>query len=191
MLPSQELSEANSTTELFFCLDKGCIKSYQQFSALQHHLDCRKHERVLEQETLLDKAVRGYAVRLEEQFESVPRVQHNIESQATANQPCLPMGWALKASKESKTRFKEKQKNFLLSKFLIGEQTGQKVNAASVLHSMISARDTNGDQLFNRSKFLTARQITSYSSHLASKQAIFLLKVMMPMITIAQKPKLN
>ena len=114
MLPSHELSEANSTTELFFCPEEGCIKSYQRFSALQHHLDCGKHERVLEHETLFDKAVRGYAVRLEEQFESVPQVQQNTESQTTANQPCLQVGWALTASKESKTRFNEKKKNYLL-----------------------------------------------------------------------------
>ena len=120
----------------------------------------------------MDKAVRGYAVRLEEQFESVPQLQQNTESQTTANQPSLPMGWALKASKATKTRFNEKQKNYLLSKFLIGEQTGQKVNAASVARSMISARDTNGDRLFNRSEFLTARQITSYFSRLASKRSI-------------------
>ena len=170
--PSDELSEATSTTELFFCPEEGCIKSYQRFSALQHHLDCGKHERALERETLLDKAVRGYAVRLEEQFENVPQLQQNTESQTTANQPSLPMGWALKASKASKTRFNEKQKNYLLSKFLIGEQTGQKVNAASVARSMISARDTNGDRLFNRSEFLTARQITSYFSRLACKRSI-------------------
>ena len=53
----------------------------------------------MENETFLDKAVRGYAVRLEEQFESVPRVQQNTESQTTANQTCLPMGWGLKGSK--------------------------------------------------------------------------------------------
>ena len=88
MLPSHELSEANSTTELSFRPEKGCIKSYQWFSALQHHLDCRKHERVLEQETLLDKAVRGYAIQLEEQFENVPRVQrksNDSESTLSSN----------------------------------------------------------------------------------------------------------
>ena len=39
----------------------------QSFSASQHHLDCGRHERALEHETLLDRAVYGYAQRLQEQ----------------------------------------------------------------------------------------------------------------------------
>ena len=56
----------------------------------------------------------------------------------------------------------------LLTNFLIGAQTGQKVNAASVACSMVSARDTNGDRLFTSAEFLTGQQITSYFSRLAS-----------------------
>lgn len=171
---SDESSDPPAPSQLFLCPEDGCIKSYQRFSALQHHLDCGKHERALERETLLDKAVRGYAVRLEEQFASVPHLQHCAENQSAANQPAplLPMGWALKTSQSSRTRFTEKQKNYLMSKFIIGEQTGQKVNAASVARSMISARDTNGDRLFNSAEFLTGQQITSYFSRLASKRTI-------------------
>ena len=82
------------------------------------------------------------------------------------------MGWALRASQASRARFDDKQKDYLMSKFLIGEQTGQKVNAASVARSMISARDTNGDRMFTRSEFLTAQQITSYFSRLVAKRKI-------------------
>lgn len=135
-------------------------------------MDCGKHERTLERETLLDKAVRGYAVRLEEQFESVPQLQQSTGNLTTANQPLLPMGWALKASQASRARFNDKQKDYLLSKFLIGEQTGQKINAASVARTMISARDTSGNRMFTRSEFLTAQQITSYFSRLAAKRKI-------------------
>ena len=112
--------------------------------------------------------MRGYAVKLEEQFGSVPQMQLSAETQTAANQLSLAMGWALKNSQSSRTRFSEKQKNYLLSKFLIGEQTGQKVNAASVACSMVSARDTNGDRLFTSAEFLTGQQITSYFSRLAS-----------------------
>lgn len=169
---SDESSDPPVTSQLFFCSEEGCIKSYQRFSALQLHLDCGKHERTLERETLLDKAVRGYAVRLEEQFESVPQLQQSTGNLTTANQPLLPMGWALKASQASRARFNDKQKDYLLSKFLIGEQTGQKINAASVARTMISARDTSGNRMFTRSEFLTAQQITSYFSRLAAKRKI-------------------
>ena len=58
---------------LYACPEEGCTKSYQRFSALQKHLDCGQHVRALESETMLDKAVRGYAARLEGQFASVPQ----------------------------------------------------------------------------------------------------------------------
>ena len=58
---------------LYPCPEEGCTKSYQRFSSLQNHLDCGKHVRSLEQESIIDKAVRGYAARLEGQFAGVPQ----------------------------------------------------------------------------------------------------------------------
>ena len=159
-------------SKLFACPEEGCIKTYQRFAALQHHLDCGKHEHELERETLLDKAVHGYAVRLEAQFSNVPQLQVFTENQTAASRPLLPMGWALKSSQASRARFSEKQKGYLLSKFLIGEQTGQKADAASVARSMLSARDPNGDRLFTSAEFLTSQQIANYFSRLASKRTL-------------------
>ena len=59
-----------------------------------------------------------------------------------------------------------------MKKFITGEQTGKKVNAASVARSMIKARDTNGERLFTSAEFLTCQQIASYFSRLASKRTI-------------------
>ena len=63
-----------STTDsgLYPCPKEGCTKSYQRFSSLQNHLDCGKHVRSLGQESMIDKAVRGYAAKLEGQFAEVP-----------------------------------------------------------------------------------------------------------------------
>ena len=167
-----ESPDDTASPQLFFCPEEGCIKSYQRFAALQHHLDIGKHERKLERETLLDKAVHGYAARLEKQTASVPQLQQCAESRTAPNQSLLPMGWALKTSQASRARFTDKQKNYLLSKFLIGEQTGQKLNASSVARSMMGARDENGDRLFTSNEFLTGQQIASYFSRLASKRAL-------------------
>ena len=41
----------------FSCPKDGCVKMYQRFSFFQHHPDLGKHERALENETLLDRAV--------------------------------------------------------------------------------------------------------------------------------------
>ena len=58
---------SNTAVSLFSCPEEGCVKAYQRFSSLQRHLDIGKHERALEHETLLDRAVHGYAHRLQEQ----------------------------------------------------------------------------------------------------------------------------
>ena len=48
--------------------------------------------------------------------------------------------------------------------------TGQKVDAASVANSMITARDSNGNLLFASYEFLTPHQVSSFLSRLASKR---------------------
>ena len=44
-------------TDLFFCPEEGCIKSFQQYSSLEKHLDCGKHKYALEHETLTNDHV--------------------------------------------------------------------------------------------------------------------------------------
>ena len=73
-VPEGEVQGIPSTSGsgLYPCPEEGCIKSYQQFSLLQNHLDCSRHVCSIEQEWMIDKAVRGYAARLEGQFAGVP-----------------------------------------------------------------------------------------------------------------------
>ena len=66
---------STSGSGLYPCPEEGCIKSYQRFSSLQNHLDCGRHVRSLEQELMIEKAVRGYAARLEGQFAGVPQFE--------------------------------------------------------------------------------------------------------------------
>ena len=121
-----------ASSQLFFCPEDGWIKSYQRFPALKHHLDCEKHERKLERETFLSKAVHGYAARLERQTASVPQLQQCARSHRTLNRSLLSMGRALKSGQASRARFTDKQNNFLLRKILIREQIGQTLNASRV-----------------------------------------------------------
>ena len=142
------------------------MKTYQRFSALQHHLDCGRHERALEHETLLDKAVHGYSERLQGQSGSFPELP-------PAAQSSLQMGWALKSSQGRRTkRFSDKQKNYLFTRFSIGEITGQKADAASVAKAMMTAKDVKGERLVTSSEFLTSQQVASYFSRLASKRTL-------------------
>lgn len=141
------------------------MKTYQTFSSLQRHLDLGKHERALVNETLLDKAVLCYADRLQEQFCGIPQIQVRKYLNLTS-QPCLPMGWALKSSHVRRTRFTEKQKDYLTSKFRIGETTVQKANAASVAKSMMTTA------FLQVLRFLTGQQVSSFFSRLASKRTL-------------------
>ena len=86
---------STSGSGLYPSPEEGCIKSYQRFSSLQNHLDCGRHVRSLEQESMIDKAVRGYAARLEGQFAGVPQFEDRTgagrEAQSTAQQTTLLM----------------------------------------------------------------------------------------------------
>ena len=80
---------------LYPCPEEGCTKSYQRFFSPQNHLDCGKHVRSLEKESMLDKAVRGYAARLEGQFAGVLRMMMTAKD-ASGNRmfsstECLPV----------------------------------------------------------------------------------------------------
>ena len=166
-----EQSLPPTSNELFACPEEGCTTSYQRFSSLQRHLDCGKHVRALESETMLDKAVRGYAARLESQFTRVPQFGEDATvTNVSTRQPHLKMGWALKLAQTSRARFTDKQKEYLVNKFLVGETTGQKANAVQVARAMMTARDASGNRMFSSAEFLTPKQITSFFSRLAAKR---------------------
>ena len=101
----------------------------------------------------------------------IPQIQVRKRLNFTSH-PCLPMGWALKSSHVRRTRFTEKQKDYLTSKFRTGETTSQKADAASIANSMITARDSNGNSFFTSSEFLTGHKVSSFFSRLASRRTL-------------------
>ena len=125
---------------------------------------------------MIDKAVRGYAARLEGQFAGVPqfgdRARAGREDQSTTQKTTVSMGWALKSSQGGKTRFSDKQRDYLTSQFQIGEETGLKASPAQVSRLMMTAKDASGNRMFSSSEFLTVQQITSFFSRLASKRSL-------------------
>lgn len=120
----QETQKEEQDQQLFTCPEEGCIKSYQRYSALQKHLDCGKHQRALENESLFDRAILGYASRLERGENAVPNILGN-QYYHSSNGPFLSMGWALKSSSGRK-RFSSRQKDYLKSVFDIGQESGKK-----------------------------------------------------------------
>ena len=173
---SSNASLDSTPQDLFLCPEERCIKSYQRHSSLQKHLEYGEHKRALECETLLDRAVLGYASRLEEGGGRVPEIQETdlslVSLSPQSSGPSLPMGWALKHSHARSTRFSTKQKEYLIAKFQIGEQTGQKADPTSVSRVMRTAKDSNGERLFDSTEFLTSQQMVSFFSRLASMRSL-------------------
>ena len=96
-----------STQEAAFaCLEEGCTRTFLRHSSLQRHLDCGKHERALERETLMNRTAVAYAERLEAQPSSVPETIASTRPEDTLSaSEKLSMGWALKTSSTRRSRF--------------------------------------------------------------------------------------
>ena len=77
---------------LFSCPEEGCTKSYQRYSSLLNHIEGGLHKRSLECETLYDRAIMGYASRLEQGATAIPELSLGKEVRITApSAPTLPM----------------------------------------------------------------------------------------------------
>ena len=127
---------------LFQCPEGGCVKAYSHFANLQTHLETGKHQMMLQQETLFDRAKREYSSKLTEGYSRIPSVQVTVQAK-NDGLPSLPMGWALKTNKK-KLRFTKKQTELLTEQFQKGELSGQKSDPQEVSKAMSFARDQAG-----------------------------------------------
>ena len=153
-------------SKLFSCPEEGCSKSFVRYSALEKHCEYGVHNRSLEKLTLQDRAKLRYAQRLQE---GQTTQLSSVSLRGTPHISPLNMGWALK-SKPKTTRFTEKQKSYLESKFLEGEKSSKKTNGEVVAKEMRKVRDANNKRLFVVDEFLTPQQISSYFSRFAAKR---------------------
>ena len=151
----------------FSCPNVGCVKVYQRHSALEKHLFYGKCEILPVRETLMDKAKVLYHEKLLGEESALPSLK-GTPHQCPPTNEVLPQGWALSSSKKA-TRFSDTQRQYLDSKFKVGQETGLKLDPEDVARDMRYARNQEGEKLFTVSEFLTARQIQSYFSRKASK----------------------
>ena len=169
-----ETDEEPSTSgeALFQCPEEGCTKTFLRHSSMMRHLDCGKHQRALECETVFAKAALEYAEQLEGETTLEPvistvctRASHTYRQE---------MGWALSSSGSRRTRFTptEKSSAYLTTKFRLGEQTGNKADPLAVGRSIMCAKDSNGSRLFTNDEFLTASQIAGFFSRLALRKTL-------------------
>ena len=167
---TEQQSEDEESTEttiedqsLFSCPNEGCVKVYQRYSALEKHLSFGKCKLLPERESLLDKAKRSYVV---EGASDQATVEGDVTDRCEA--AILSEGWAFISSKMS-TRFNEAQKRTLESKFILGRETGHKLDPATVARDMRYARNDEGKRQFTVKEFLTPQQVQSFFSRRAAR----------------------
>ncbi|CAC5394924.1 unnamed protein product [Mytilus coruscus] len=150
---------------IFTCETDGCVQSFNTYKELEEHHLVDKCVIIAEKHPKFQK-VQLYVDKLN----TAQITQRDVEL-APANviegQNRQAMGWALKATRLNK-RFSEKQKNYLIAKFNIGLQTGNKEDPDNVAEEMKYATQ-NGSRMFASTEFLTPLQISSFFSRHARK----------------------
>ena len=150
--------EGADTSSLLSCPVEGCIRTYQKYHNLERHLLFGKCKLVSKKYNLLDTAKLAYVERVQE----CSTIQPTLAVPTTTEVSCpLVQGWALKGTKKA-TRFNENQRQYLDSKFQIGQESGHKADPEKVSRDMRYARRDSGERCFDVEEFLTAQQIQSY-----------------------------
>jgi len=72
---TSEGEESMSKDGIFTCPEEGCVQTFLRYSSMQRYLDCGRHKRAVERDTLLDKAAVGYAQKLEVQCQPHPQLR--------------------------------------------------------------------------------------------------------------------
>ena len=134
-------TDDDSGSKLFSCPEEGCTMSFQRYSSLEQHIQCGK-QRALEHEMLLDRAMLTYTFVLEKPWVSnivIPDKEGFVTREHSSDAPGFSsdMGWALKSSFSRNTRFNSSQKDYLITKFEIGEKTRRKLDPGTVAKDMI------------------------------------------------------
>ena len=166
----------DTTTESarFPCPESGCLSMFNSHKDVEDHILTGSH--VLEntcKETSMDKARKKWAKYCNEVVVS-ERLAYEATDIAETDESYssnFTQGWALKTVK-SRPRFSNHVKNFLHSKFQIGENSGNKVTPKEVEREMKILKDDDGQKVFRPCEYLTASQIASYFSRLGNKGPI-------------------
>ena len=158
-------------SDLFFCPEEGCVKSFVQYLSLEKQLDCGKHKYALEHETLYDKAMTMYATKLERDLGVLPEIVDDGASMSVEGDgSVLPMGWALKSAEVQRKNLTVAQKNYLTEVFQVGERTGQKAYPTSVSKAMRRVKHSDGSNIFDKCDYLRPLQIAGFFSRLSAKK---------------------
>ena len=96
----------------------------------------------------------------------------------------LSEGWALYKPKFGAARFSEKVRQYLTSKFEIGEQSGRKEDMRQVSQHMRKAKGENEERLFSREEWLTETKYKDFSSVCPPRDGDGQVRLRTPWLTI-------
>ena len=164
---SESIDVMAQESGIFSCPGESYIKTLQWASSLHAHLDEGRHKHALEKKILLDKAKRGHVTKITGERTQVPTVGFRPAASQGAVAP-LQMGWALKTAKR-KTMFSQEQNKYLTEQFVIGEESGKKVDPKQVSQDMRKVRSESEVRLFLGKDVLSSQQVSSLFSRLAAK----------------------
>ena len=163
--------EGSSQAALFECQEPGCSSEFSTSEGLQDHVYFGQHDQTGTSEGLYDRLRRDWASKFSSLVtESKVSATTEYASVRESTIELCDMGWALQKPRGGGTRFSEKVKEYLKTRFDIGEETGRKADPAQVAAEMRKARETDGTRRFERSEWLTKAQVQGFFSRLASSK---------------------
>ena len=146
---------------------------FKKFSKLENNLDADEHSQVhRNSDTVYDKLRKDWeekfrTVDKDEEIGSVPVAvgEERDEKNETGRSPqCsdLQTGWALHKPRNEAVRFPTEVKQYLTTKFDLGERTGIKSHPAKVAADMRTARNPDSSRMFERKHWLTKGQVWDF-----------------------------
>ena len=82
----------------------------------------------------------------------------------------LQLAWALNKPRSQAVRFMDEVKQYLTTKFDLGERTGNKAEPGKVAADMRKSMNPDGSRMFKRKDWLTKSQMLGFFSRLAATQ---------------------
>ena len=111
---------------LFHCPEQGCCSEFTSSEELQDYVHLGEHSKREVSESLYDSLRHDWAMK----FSSLTLESKiaTLEVTGKVKSEVCKMGWALQKTRGSGTRFTEKVKEYLSSRFQTSERTGRKAD---------------------------------------------------------------
>ena len=94
--------------------------------------------------------------------------EHRYKNEASASCSDLQLGWALHKPRSQAVRFTDEVKQYLTTRFELGERTGNETDPGKVAADMRTSRNPDGSRMFERKDWLTKSQVQGFVSRLVA-----------------------